>query len=372
MLKVAEFLERADRFHGAWPHFLDGRTGKVMAVFSKYDDGADLVETAFLMEGLLAARQYFRGSNSTERRLFETITRLWETVEWDWYRQTPDSDFLFWHWSPDYGWHINHRLIGWNETMIVYLLAIASPTHGVPATMYYTGWANQGAEGMQYRRNWGRTTNGDHYSNGQTYYGIKLDVGVGSGGPLFFTHYSFMGFDPRGIRDRFTDYFVNNRNIALINRAYCIENPGHYSGYGADDWGLTASDGPRGYRAREPKISLDDGTMAPTGTLSSFPYTPDESMVVLKHFYRDLGDRLWDVYGFRDAFNLKEDWFAPIYMGLDQAPITVMIENYRSGLIWRMFMANPEISPMLDHIGFLPSGQSSRTPNHSLSKGHEN
>jgi hypothetical protein len=365
MLTIAEFLEKADRFHGAWPHFLDGRTGKVMAVFSKYDDGADLVETAFLMEGLLAARQYFRGGSATERRLFQTVTRLWESVEWDWFRKTPDSEFLYWHWSPDYEWHINHKLIGWNETMIVYLLAIASPKHGVPASLYYTGWSGQSQDGLQYRRNWGRTTDGDHYSNGQTYYGIKLDVGVGSGGPLFFTQYSFMGFDPRGIRDRFTDYFVNNRNIALINRAYCIENPGHFPGYGADSWGLTASDGPRGYRAHEPNARLDQGTMAPTGAMSSFPYTPEESMAALKHFYRDLGDRLWDVYGFRDAFNLQEDWFAPIYMGLNQAPITVMIENYRSGLIWRMFMANPEVGAMLDRIGFMPATQSSRTPGRS-------
>ncbi|MFN2515155.1 MAG: glucoamylase family protein [Pyrinomonadaceae bacterium] len=329
-LKIVEFLEKADRFHGAWPHFLDGRTGKALPVFGKYDSGGDLVETAFLMQGLLAARQYFRGDDEVERRIHRRITALWEAVEWDWYRKSANSDFLYWHWSPIYAWHLDHKLIGWNETMIVYLLAIASPKHGIPASMYYTGWSSQAEEAVRYRRGWGNTDEGDHYVNGNTYYGIKLDVGVGSGGPLFFTHYSFLGFDPRGVRDRFTNYFENNRNIALINRAYCIDNPGGHEGYGERSWGLTASDGPWGYMAHEPKLKMDTGTMTPTGALSSFPYTPEASMEALKYFYRDLGDRLWDIYGFRDAFNLKEDWFARIYMGLNQAPIVVMIENHRS------------------------------------------
>ena len=360
MLKIVEFLSKADRFHGVWPHFLDGRTGKALPVFGKYDGGGDLVETAFLMQGLLAARQYFKGGDEIERRVHSGITELWRTVEWDWYRRSPNSDFLFWHWSPIYAWHLNHKLIGWNETMIVYLLAIASPTHSVPASMYYTGWASQSEEAAQYRRGWGETTEGDAYTNGKTYHGIKLDVGVGSGGPLFFIHYSFMGFDPRGRRDRFTNYFENNRNIALINRAYCIANPGAYEGYGASGWGLTASDGPRGYMAHEPKPKFDDGTMTPTGALASFPYTPEASMEALKYFYRERGAQLWGVYGFRDAFNLKENWVAPIFMGLNQAPITVMIENHRSGLVWKLFMSNPEIPLMLDRVGFKPDSPQSK------------
>jgi exo beta-1,2-glucooligosaccharide sophorohydrolase (non-reducing end) len=353
MLKIVEFLEKADRFHGVWPHFLDGRTGKTLPVFGMHDNGGDLVETAFLMQGLLAARQYFTGKGEEERRIYRKITELWGTVEWDWYRQPADRDFLFWHWSPDYAWS-DHRLIGWNETMIVYLLAIASPTHSIPASMYYTGWASQSEEAAKYRRGWGETTDGDRYVNGKTYYGIKLDVAVGSGGPLFFTHYSFMGFDPRGLRDRYTNYFENNRNIALINRAYCIANPGNHKGYGERAWGLTASDGPWGYMPHEPNPKKDTGTMTPTGALSSFPYTPDASMEALKYFYHELGDRLWGIYGFRDAFNLKEDWSARIYMGLNQAPIVVMIENHRSGLVWKMFMSNPEIRPALERIGFKP------------------
>ena len=353
MLRIVRFLEKADRFHGAWPHFMDGRTGKVVPLFGKHDNGGDLVETAFLVQGLLVARQYFTRDNSVEKEIRATITRLWESVEWDWYRRWPESDFLFWHWSPDYEWHINHPLVGWNETLIVYLLAIASPKHAVLPAMYYSGWAGQSERAVKYRRNWGQTADGDHYSNGNVYQGITLDVGVGSGGPLFFAHYSFMGFDPRGRRDRYTNYFKNNRNLALINHSYCIENPGRYARYGDSCWGLTASDDPWGYKAHDPTHLNDNGTITPTGALASFPYTPEESMKALKHFYNDLGRQVWGIYGFRDAFNQSQNWVANIYLGLNQAPITVMIENYRTGLVWKLFMSNAEIQAMLKKVGFV-------------------
>ena len=340
--KIVSFLEKAPRYHGAWSHFMDDATGASLPVFSMFDDGGDLVETAFLMEGLLTVRQYLNQSSVQEKVLYDRISHLWETVEWDWYRQTPQSDALYWHWSPQWSWHINHRLTGFNEVMIVYLLAIASPTHAVPVDLYYTGWAD-GA---------GDASKDNDFLNGKTFYGIELGVGTKEGNPLFFAHYSYMGFDPRGIRDRFTDYFENNRNLALINRAYCIENPKHHKGYGPDSWGLTASDGPSGYRAHAPDPNNDTGTMTPTGALASFPYVPEASMAALKHFYRDLGDRLWGIYGPRDAFVLDHNWFAPIYMGLNQTPIAVMVENYRTGLLWRLFMSNPEMKPMLERIGF--------------------
>ena len=351
LTKIVSFLEEAPRYHGVWSHFMDGHTGASLPVFNMFDNAGDLVETAFLMEGLLAARQYFHGSDAAERDLYQRISRLWETVEWDWYRRSPQSDALYWHWSPDWAWHINHRLTGFNETMIVYLLAIASPTHPVSAELYYTGWAGQSKAAIDYRRRWSASTAGDRYINGRSYYGIKLDVGVGSGGPLFFAHYSYMGFDPH-VRDRFTDYFQNSRNLARINLAYCEQNPRHVEGYSANSWGLTASDGPTGYKASAPDVDDDSGTMTPTGALASFPYLPEASMAAFKHFYRDLGNRLWGIYGPRDAFNLSQNWTSPIYMGLNQAPITVMIENYRTGLIWKLFMSNPEIKPMLDHVGF--------------------
>jgi hypothetical protein len=348
LTRVVNFLEHADRYHGAWSHYMDGNTGHTMAVFGMLDNGGDLVETSFLMQGLLAARQYFHGPSEAEQSLYSRITALWKTVEWDWYRDTPASDFLYWHWSREWAFQIHHPLIGFNEVMITYLLSIASPTHGVPAEMYYSGWASQDERALQYREGWSGSTDGDHYRNGHTYYGIKLDVGVGTGGPLFFTHYSFMGFDPHTLHDRFTkSYFDNNRNIALINRAYVIANPKHFAGYGANAWGLTASDGPDGYVPHAPDAASDRGTLTPTGALASFPYTPEASMAAFKHFYRDLGGELWGIYGPRDAFNPGRDWVSPIYMGLNQAPIVVMIENYRTGLVWKNFMSNPEIGEML-------------------------
>lgn len=355
LAKILAFLDRADRFHGVWPHFLDGRTGKVIPLFGPYDNGGDLVETSFLMQGLLAARQYFDRDTLAERDLRATITRLWEGVEWDWYRNPSDPDFLMWHWSPTDGWHINHPLAGWNETMITTLLAVASPTHPAPASIYASGWASQSERAVRYRQNWGQTIAGDHYRNGHSYFGIELPVGVGPGGPLFFTHYSFLGFDPRGWHDGFADYFDNNRRLSLINHRYCAANPGGYTGYSADCWGLTASDDHTGYLAHEPRPAQDNGTITPTAALSAFPYTPEESMRALKHFYTAHGAALWGIYGFRDAINLTENYVSRIFMGLNQAPIAVMIENWRTGLPWRLFMANPEIIPALERIGFVRS-----------------
>lgn len=349
-IRITTFLEKADKFHGAFSHFIDGHTGKVEPFFGLRDNGGDLVETSFLLQGLLAAQQYFDRNNKKERTIRDCIQKIWKDVEWDWYRKDSDSKFLFWHWSPDKEWTINHKLIGWNETMITYLLAIASPTHPVPASMYYSGWASQSEEAQQYRQNWGNTTDGNRYANGKSYYGIPLDVGVSNGGPLFFIHYSYLGPDPRKIEDTYTNYFVNNRNIALINYRYCIENPGKHQGYGHNCWGLTASDGPWNYSASEPVLHMDDGKMTPTGALASFPYTPEESMAALKNYYRNYGRFLWSEYGFLDAFNLDENWCSEIYMGLNQAPIVVMIENYRSGLIWNLFMKNTDIQKALIKI----------------------
>jgi hypothetical protein len=360
--KIVTFLEHAQRYHGAWSHYMDGSTGKTTPVFGMFDNGGDLVETSFLMEGLLAARQYFRSDAFPGSDLYQRITRLWETVEWNWYLGPHPGDFLYWHWSREWGWQIQHPLIGFNETMITYLLAMSSPSHGVPADMYYSGWASQSQRAIDYRRGWSGGNDGDHYRNDHTYYGIKLDVGVGSGGPLFFTDYSFFGFDPHKLHDRYTSsYFENNRNLALINRAYCIANPKHFPGYGADAWGLTASDGPYGYAAHAPDLDHDRGTLTPTGALSSFPYTPEASMAAFKHYYRDLGAQLWDIYGPRDAYNPSEEWVSPIYMGLNQAPIVVMIENYRTGLVWKNFMANPEIGEMLKKLDAVTAKS---TPSH--------
>jgi hypothetical protein len=350
MLRITGFLEKADRYHGAWPHFLSDSTGHRLPVFDMYDNGADLVETSFMMEGLLAARQYFKGNSAEEKELYARITDLWQGVDWEWFRATPKRDALYWHWSPEYTWHISNRLTGWNEVMVTYLLAIASPTHGVPASLYYTGWQGEGIH--------------NHYANGRSYYGTRLPVGEGTGGPLFFTDYSFMGMDPHAMHDQYTNYYENNRAQAWINRAYCVQDPDHWKGLGADAWGLTAVDGPEGYSAYEPTPNMDDGTIAPTGAISAYAYTPQASLAALKHFYRDLGAQVWDIYGFRDAFNLQRDWYSGITMGLNQAPMVVMIENQRTGLVWREFMADPDIRSMLRRVEEL-----SATPQATGAKG---
>ena len=354
LTKIVGFLEHAQRYHGAWSHFMDGSTGHTMPVFGMFDNGGDLVETSFLIEGLLVARQYFHGSSGAEQDLYRRISGLWETVEWDWYRADPKSDFIYWHWSAEWAQQIHHPLIGFNEVMITYLLAMSSPTHGVPVGMYYSGWAGQSQLAVNDRGGGSGDIDGDHYFNGHEYYGIKLDVGIGTGGPLFFTHYSYLGFDPHALHDRYTSsYFENNRNIARINRAYSIANPKHFQGYGPNAWGLTASDGPQGYVPHAPDEADDQGTLTLTGALASFPYTPEASMAAFKHYYRDLGAQLWDFYGPRDAVNPGQNWISPIYMGLNQAPIAVMVENYRTGLVWRNFMSNPEIIEMLRKLDAL-------------------
>jgi hypothetical protein len=333
VLKMVTFLqEKSDRFHGAWPHWLDGESGKTIP-FSPYDDGADLVETSFLIQGMLTIRSYFDRNDTVETEIRRRVTQLWHEVEWDFFLQHSDSKRLYWHWSPQHQWKINLAIVGYNECMIAYLLAIASPTHPITADCYDMGWASS-----------------PRYENGDTHYGHKQWVGKRLGGPLFWTHYSFVGFDPRGKRDRFCDYFENNRNIAQIHRDYCIENPEGHKGYSEVAWGLTASDVQDGYRANAP--GRDDGTIAPTAAISSMPYTPEESLAALKHFYHEYGDRLWGEYGFRDAFNLDLNWFADSYIAIDQGPIICMIENHRTQLCWRMFMSAPEIAPMLRSIGW--------------------
>jgi hypothetical protein len=333
VLKILTFLdEKASRYHGAWSHWILGGTGATKP-FSQYDDGGDLVETAYLVQGMLTARQYFDGSDPVETEIRRRATAMWESVEWSWYRQGSRGDVLYWHWSPVHGWKMNHPIQGYNECMIAYLLAIASPTYPMPATSYRKGWAKPA-----------------DYANPNSSYGYRQWVGPEKGGPLFFTHYSHLGFDPRDKSDGFCNYFDNSRNISLINRAYCIENPKGYAGYGELVWGLTASFNPWGYSAHSP--TNDNGTISPTAALSAMPYVPAESLATLKHLYHTYGRDLWGPFGFVDAFNLSENWFAPGCIAIDQGPILIMIENHRTQLCWNLFMSNPEIQPMLDAIGW--------------------
>ncbi|MGV3601757.1 MAG: glucoamylase family protein [Dyadobacter fermentans] len=331
MQKIVGFLKKAQTFHGAFPHWLNGSTG-VVVPFSEKDNGADLVETSFLVQGLLTARQYFNEGNAAETALRTDINAIWEAVEWDWFRKNGEN-VLYWHWSPNYGWDMNHQIRGWNECLITYALAASSPTHSIDKAVYDNGWA-------------GNST----FTNGKEYYGITLPLGEPLGGPLFFSHYSFLGLNPTGLTDHFANYFTQNKAHTLINYNYCKANPQQYYGYSDQCWGLTASDIPNGYNANSP--GNDKGVITPTAALSAFPYTPAESMKALKFFYYKLGDKMWGEYGFYDAFSLDQLWFADSYLAIDQGPIVVMIENYRTGLPWKLSMSSPEVKTGLKKLGF--------------------
>jgi hypothetical protein len=329
--KILTFLEKADKFHGAWSHWIDGNTGKVIP-FSANDNGGDLVETSFLVQGLITLRQYLDQSSDVEKALIDRINILWKAVEWDWYTKG-GSDVLYWHWSPDKEWIMNAQIRGYNETLITYVLAASSPTHPISKTVYQSGFARNG--GMK---------------NGKTFYGITLPLGEDYGGPLFFAHYSFLGLNPASLEDDYANYWSQNVNQSLINYSYVVANPKGYAGYSQDNWGLTASDNQNGYSAHSP--TNDRGVITPTAALSSFPYTPEQSMRALKFFYYTLGDKLWGTNGFYDSFNLSDGWFASSYLAIDQGPIVVMIENYRTKLLWDLFMSAPEVQDGLTKLGF--------------------
>ena len=329
--KIVRFLEKADQFHGVFPHWLHGATGKVIR-FGAKDDGGDIVETSFLMEGLICARQYFSADTPLERDVRNHIGWMWENVEWNWQTQG-GQNVLYWHWSPNNGWSMNHQIHGWNECLITYVLAAASPKFAVDKAVYDQGWAV-----------------GPEFKNGKEFYNVALPLGPDFGGPLFFTHYSFLGLNPHGLKDRHADYWQQNQNHTLINYNYCVANPKKFKGYGPNTWGLTASDSYHGYVAHNPKE--DVGVISPTAALSAFPYTPEQSMRALKHFYYDLGDTIWGEYGFVDAFSEEHGWAAKSYLAIDQGPIVGMIENYRTGLLWKLFMSSPDVQRGLDKLGF--------------------
>jgi hypothetical protein len=334
--KIVAFLEKADRFHGAWPHWMNGETGKVQP-FSKKDDGGDLVETAFLVQGLLTVKEYFKTGNESEQKLASDIQKLWEEVEWNWYTKGGE-DVLYWHWSPNYGWDMNFPVGGYNECLIMYVLGSSSPTYPIKPSVYDKGWARGGA-----------------IANDTVYYGLRTildhyehdDDPVG---PLFWAHYSYLGLNPKGLTDKYADYWKLNQNHALIHYKYALDNPKGFKGYGEKQWGLTSSYSIKGYAGHHPGES-DLGVISPTAALSSFPYTPTESMQFLKYLYNE-ADSLIGVYGPYDAYSQTENWYLPRYLAIDQGPIPVMIENYRSGLLWNLFMKNKDVQQGLKKLDF--------------------
>lgn len=332
ILLIANFLtNNCTRYHGAFAHWVNGTSGATIP-FSPNDNGADLVETSFLMEGLITARQYFNTADAGETSLRNKINILLNGVEWNWFRQN-NQNVLYWHWSPDKAWIINAQVRGWMEAMITYVMASSSLTDSIPKIVYDIGWAANGS-----------------IRNNNTYYGYQLPLGPSNGGPLFFEHYSFLGINPNGLIDAYANYQTQTVNHTKINYEYCKANPRGWNGYSNLCWGLTASDIPNGYNANQP--NNDPGVISPTAALSSMPYTPAESMNALKFFYYKLGDKIWGQYGFTDAFKLSDPWFASSYLAIDQGPIIVMIENYRSGLLWNLFTSAPEIKNGLRRLGF--------------------
>lgn len=334
-LKIVDFLDKADRFHGAWSHWIDGETGKVYP-FGKKDNGGDLVETAFLIQGLLTVSEYFNGNTEKEKELVAKIDKLWKEVEWDWYTKNGEN-VLYWHWSPEYGWEMNFPVGGYNECLIMYVLAASSPTHPISKVVYEKGWAR----------------NGDIVSD-KTLYNEDLVLDYYEHdedliGPMFWAHYSYLGLNPEGLSDQYADYWKLTQNQAKIHYKYAVDNPKNFKGYGDSLWGLTSSYSMKGYYGHRPE--KDIGVVSPTAALSSFPYTPNESMKVLKNLYKN-HDSLIGKYGPYDAFSFEHNWYLPRYLAIDQGPIPVMIENYRTGLLWNLFMKNKDVQSGLDKLGF--------------------
>ncbi|HZY80028.1 MAG TPA: glucoamylase family protein [Cyclobacteriaceae bacterium] len=332
---IVNFLDSADRFHGAWPHWINGETGHVKP-FGTKDNGGDLVETAFLVQGLIAVREYFKDGNTEEKKMAAKIDEMWKEIEWDWY--TNNKDVLYWHWSPEYAWQMNFPVGGYNECLIMYVLAASSPTHPIKPEVYHEGWARN-----------------DSIISREEYYGLPVvldhyEHDKDPVGPMFWAHYSYLGLDPRHLKDKYADYWKLNVNHAMIQYKYAVDNPKHYPYYGPYVWGLTSSYSTNGYDAHRP--THDTGVISPTAALSSFPYTPEQSMNFLRFIYAPEADTLVGEYGPYDAFDIQDHWVLPRYLAIDQGPIPVMIENYRTGLLWKLFMGAPEVQQGLTRLGF--------------------
>ena len=334
--KILNFLENAERFHGAWPHWMIGETGKVKP-FSRYDDGGDLVETAFIAQGLVCVKQYFKNGNAQEKRLAAKADKLWKEIDFDWYRN--GKNVLYWHWSPKNEWRMNFPVYGFNECLIMYVMAAASPTHGINKQVYDEGWAMNGK-----------------IKSPRSYQDINLQFfhqgNAPHGGPMFWSHYSFLGLNPNGLKDQYGDYGLETKNQALINYQWCVDNPLGYKGYGENSWGLTSSYSIKGYAGHAPAKQKDLGVISPTAAVSSIVYTPEQSKAAMRHWYVNMKDKVWGKYGFFDAFSETANWYNKGYLGIDKGPEVVMLENYRSGLLWKLFMQDEDVKKGLNSLGF--------------------
>jgi len=332
LMRITLFLRdntAREQLHGAFPHWIDSATGKAM-VFSKGDQDADIVETSLLMQGLLIARAYFNGPG-VEETLRSIITGLWEDVDWDWFTNK-ENNGIYWHWSPERGFRMGLRILGFNECMITYVLAASSPTHPISRKCY------------------------DYWTSGKGYkpkdvFGYRIEASLPGAGPLFLTQYSFIGLDPRRLADAYVPngYFVRNIKHTLSNRGYCLQNAPAKNRYSEEFWGLTASQIKDGYAASDP--ANDKGFIGPTGALSSMPYTPHYSMQFLLNLRGRLRDKAWGPYGPYDGISLRDSWVSDRYLAIDQLPMVCMVENYRSGLLWNLLMSDPDVRAGLEKAG---------------------
>jgi len=336
LLKILDFFEHGERFHGVWPHWLHGRTRKVIP-FSRYDDGADVVETALLVSGLLAAAEYFNQPTPEEKLAREKIKKLWEGVDWAFF--TDGKKVLHWHWSPKHGFSKTFPVVGWNEGLILYILAAGSPTHPIKPEVYHEGWARNG-----HIKN--RAPNPPELEKK----GVRIPLGAPWGGPAFLVQYSFLFLDPRGLSDKYADYWQQAVNYTHANYLYCVEKADKSFRYGPTCWGLTASNGPNGYHAFSP--SDDDGTIAPTAAIGSMPFLPQHCLPAAKNFLTLQEGKLFEKNGFIASFNPKLDWYAKRSFALDHMVNVVMIENYRSGLPWTLLKKNKDVQVGLKKLGF--------------------
>jgi len=332
--KLIGWLEAADRYHGVWSHWYNP-SGKTYP-FSRFDDGGDIVETAFLAQALITARQYFQNGNKREKQLALKMDQLWKDIEWDWY--TKGENVLYWHWSQNHGFKMNFDIRGHNECLIVYVLAASSEQNGVEPAVFHKGYMMDGKV----------------YTN-REYLGIPLvldhfETNNMAVGPLFWAHYSHLGLNPLNLKNERADFWKANQNMVKIHYLHCLQNPNDYAGYGEDCWGFTSSYSIVGYAGHNPQEDL--GVISPTAALSSFPYTPEESLRFLQFLYKQTQSQYVGEYGPYDAFSKQSNWFEPWYLAIDQLPIPVMIENYRSGLLWDLFMSAPEVQNGLKDLGF--------------------
>jgi len=330
-------------YRGFYYHFLNYESG------SRYKNvELSTIDTSLLFAGILTAQSYFDGTVATEARIRALADSLYFRIEWPWAMDGRTTVSMGWH--PESGF-IEAQWEGYNEAMILLVLGMGSPTHPLPDDAWDT---------------WTSTyTWADFYG----YEHVNF-------GPLFGHQYSHMFIDFRGITDAYMSekgihYFENSRRATLSNRAYAIDNPLGFNGYGEYIWGLTASDGPfnesrrhmgktvqvRTYSARGASVDYvnDDGTIVPTAVGGSIPFAPEETLQTLYHMKARFGDKLYQKYGFLDSFNLTwhgQGWFNPDYIGIDQGPILIQLENYESGLIWNLFSRNPHVIRGLKRAGF--------------------